>query len=136
MKLMLDLNVLLDVVQKRQPHYPASAEILDIALKERCGVIPAHALTTLHYLITKHADKAMADEFLDWLLQKFSIATTSMETFLLARQLKMPDFEDAVVSANAQEQGCEYIITRNRKDFKNSSIQALTPAEFLSLQRQ
>lgn len=136
MKLMFDLNVLLDVVQKRQPHYRASAEILNIALKDQCGVAPAHALTTLHYLITKYADKAMADEFLDWLLLKFSIAATSKETFLLALQFKMPDFEDAVVSANAQEQGCEYIITRNRKDFKNSRVQALTPAEYLALQLQ
>ncbi len=30
MKIMIDLNVLLDVVQKRQPHYQASAQLLDL----------------------------------------------------------------------------------------------------------
>ena len=134
MKLMLDLNVILDVVQKRQPHYPASAEILNIALKSNVGVVPSHAITTVHYLVSKHADKATANDLLDWLLQNFSIAATSKETFLLARQSNMPDFEDAVVSASAQEQNCHFIITRNRKDFLNSKIQALTPAEFLALQ--
>ena len=48
MKIMLDLNVLLDVFQKREPHYDASAQVLDFALANNNGCVAAHALTTLH----------------------------------------------------------------------------------------
>lgn len=132
MKLMLDLNIFLDVVQKRQPHYPASAQILDFALENNSGCIPAHAVTTLHYLVDKHAGRAQANELTDWLLQNFIIGPAEKNTFLRARLLNFPDFEDAVVCACAEQQNCDYIITRNSKDFADSPIPALTPGEFLA----
>lgn len=39
------------------------------------------------------------------------------------------DVEDAVVSACAEQQDCAFIITRNCRDFAQSSIAALTPGE-------
>lgn len=43
----------------------------------------------------------------------------------------MPDFEDAVVDAVAERNGASYIVTRNIKDFAGSSVQAVTPTDFL-----
>uniref|UniRef100_UPI0040570053 type II toxin-antitoxin system VapC family toxin n=1 Tax=Candidatus Electrothrix sp. TaxID=2170559 RepID=UPI0040570053 len=132
MKIMIDLNVLLDVVQKRQSHYQASAQTLDFALRNQCGCLSSHVLTTCYYLVAKYADQETAEELIDWLLQNFTIIPANKETFLLARCLNFTDFEDAVVSACAEEQHCDYIITRNSKDFKRSHVQALSPAEFLA----
>jgi predicted nucleic acid-binding protein len=132
--LMLDLNVLLDVVQERQPHYAASAQALDFALKNECGCIAAHAITTLHYLVAKYADRSKADELIDWLLQNFTTIPADRATFLRARNLDFPDFEDAVVCACAETLSCQFIITRNSKDFGRASIPAVTPAEFLAMQ--
>jgi len=133
MKLMLDLNVLLDVVQQRQPHYAASAQVLDFALINQCGFLAAHLLTTLHYLVAKYADRKQADDLIDWLLQNFSIVPATKTTFLRARTLNFADFEDAVVCAAAEEQRCRFIISRNSSDFKGSTVQSLTPAEFLAM---
>lgn len=52
MKVTVDINVLLDVFQKREPHYAASARALQ---GELIGVFPAHGFTTLYYLDRKHA---------------------------------------------------------------------------------
>lgn len=51
--LVLNLHVVLDVIQKRLPHYAASAAVVDgvVRCKER-GALPAHALTTIHFLVT------------------------------------------------------------------------------------
>ena len=133
MKLMLDLNVLLDVVQLRQPHYAASAQVLDFALVNQCGSIAAHLLTTLHYLVAKYGNSKQADELIDWLLQNFSIVPATKTTFLRARTLNFADFEDAVVCAAAEEQRCRFIISRNSSDYKGSTVQSLTPAEFLAM---
>ena len=133
MKIMIDLNVILDVVQKRQPHYQTSAQILDFALKNQCGSLSSHGLTTCFYLVKKYASQKAAEELIDWLLQNFTIVPANKETFLLARCLNFKDFEDAVVSACAEESHCRYIVTRNSKDFIQSHVQALSPAEFLAM---
>ena len=49
MKVTLDINVLLDVFQKREPHYAASAQVVSMVTSGTlAGVCPAHGLTTLY----------------------------------------------------------------------------------------
>lgn len=51
MKVTVDINVLLDVFQKREPHYAASARVMGmIEEAEIEAVFPAHGITTLYYL--------------------------------------------------------------------------------------
>ncbi|MBN1141659.1 MAG: PIN domain-containing protein [Deltaproteobacteria bacterium] len=132
MKLMLDLNILLDVVQQRQPHYAASAQVLHYAQNNGKGCIASHAVTTLHYLVGKYAGRKLADELIDWLLKDFAVASADKETFLRARLLEFSDFEDAVVCACAEQQQCDYIISRNSRDFSRATVAVLSPGEFLA----
>ncbi len=54
MNVLIDLNVWLDVFQERLPYYHASALTLSKSLEGFfVAIVPAHALTTLHYLISK-----------------------------------------------------------------------------------
>ncbi len=133
MKLMLDVNIVLDVVQKRVPHYKPSAKVMSsIVVGKHIGYLPAHAITTVHYLISKYSTTSKANETIDWLLLQFNIAAITKESLLLSRTLLFDDFEDAVVATVAKEQQCEYIITRNVQDFRNSPVKVITPEEFLS----
>lgn len=43
----------------------------------------------------------------------------------------MTDYEDAVMLETALRSGCDYIVTRNLKDYKNVSIPAYSPSDFL-----
>jgi predicted nucleic acid-binding protein len=73
----VDLNVLLGVFQRRQPHYAASASVADLVVTGAvAGVCPAHALTTLYYLVRKHAAKAEAEAALDKVLRHFRTSRT------------------------------------------------------------
>jgi predicted nucleic acid-binding protein len=90
MPIMIDLNVILDVMQKREPHYPASAGVLNrIVTGEFKAYVPAHALTTLHYILTKYDSKQKANESIDWLLHYFQVAGEEKEVFLQARILSL-----------------------------------------------
>jgi predicted nucleic acid-binding protein len=130
--ILVDLNVVLDVVQKREPHHRASAAILSAVVRDNLGAaLPAHAFTTVHYIVTHYQNRAKADDVIDWLLQYFHIATTGHAELVRARELGWPDFEDAVVAANAESMRCETIVTRNVADFKNSPIPVMTPHEML-----
>nr|VFJ58230.1 MAG: Predicted nucleic acid-binding protein, contains PIN domain [Candidatus Kentron sp. DK] len=133
MKVMLDINVLLDVAQGREPFYPSSADVLSTLLRGGAsGCIPGHALTTLHYLLSRENSAEVANEFIDWLLARFRIIGEDHGIFVRARSLKMKDFEDAVVASAAENAGCQWVITRNPKDFLASPVPPLMPEEFLA----
>lgn len=134
MKVMIDLNVVLDVLQKREPHFAASAEVLGMAASGKLeALLPAHCLTTLHYIISKHADKDAANTAIDWILTNLHVCPEDEKAFLRARALPLDDFEDAVVATIAEATRCAHIITRNVTDFKASPISAMAPEEFLAL---
>ena len=132
MKVLLDLNVLLDVVQNRAPYYHDSAKVLSLArLGEIQAVLPVHAFTTLYYILAKAAGKSKAEQTVDWLLAHFDVAVADKAVLLRARQLPLADFEDAAVASLAQAGQCDHVVTRNVSDFVGSPVPALTPTDFL-----
>ena len=69
MTVVVDLNVVLDVFQKRQPHYDVSARVLSMVCEGRLqGMFPAHGVTTLFYLIAKHGTRSDAMGAVDHVL--------------------------------------------------------------------
>src|SRR5687767_4834078 len=103
MRLMLDLNVLLDVVQRREPFYEASASVLSkIVGGEDSGFISGHVLTTLYYVVRRSSGKEKADGFVDWVLVHLEVVPQGKEQFIRARSLPMSDFEDAVLASAAE----------------------------------
>lgn len=133
MKVMLDLNILLDVLQNRKPFYSASSIILSkVMTHELEGFLPAHALTTIFYVLRKFSGIEKANEVLDWLLKNFEIAPVNKSLLSRAREFLIADFEDGVVASLAESTKCDYIITRNVIDFKESPIPAITPFDFLN----
>jgi predicted nucleic acid-binding protein len=131
--ILVDLNVVLDVIQAREPHYRASAEVLDRVVGKRVkGLVAAHAVTTIHYLVERFRGVGEANEAVDWLIRHFDVATIGRDQLLRARSLGWPDFEDAVVAAAAESAGCSFIVSRNVKDFAGSLVPASTPEEYLA----
>lgn len=134
MKVTVDINVLLDVFQKREPHVIASSRILHLITTAKLeGVIPSHGITTLYYLVRKHTTKADAETALDRVLAHFAIGNLDPRGWHRARFLAMPDFEDAVVAATAESTGSAYVVTRNLDDFTNSPVPAISPDDLLGL---
>ena len=133
MRVTVDINVLLDVFQKREPHYAASARVLAmIEQGEIEAVFPAHGITTLYYLARKHATRPDAEAAMDKVLDHFLIGNLDSDGWRRARSLPMTDFEDAVVATVAETSGSSLVITRNTADFTHSPVPAISPLEFLS----
>lgn len=129
----LDINVFLDVFQKREPHYLASSQVMNLVAEGKLiGVCPAHGLTTLYYLVRKHSAKSDAESSMDRILRQYRIGNLDAAGWQRARQLPFEDFEDAVVAAVAEASGSHWIVTRNTDDFEASPVPAITPVDFLS----
>lgn len=131
--ILVDLNVVLDVVQRRDPHYRGSAAVIDRVVRgEVDGCLPAHAFTTVHFLVGRYRDAATAGRTVDWLLRWFEVAGVARAELERARGLAWTDFEDAVVAAAAEAAACVAIVSRNVDDFSGSPVPAWTPEEYLA----
>ena len=130
--ILLDTNVVLDVIQKRAVHYPASASVLDkIVRGQLTAALPAHAITTVHFILSRYQDRATASKVIGWLLDRFRVAAIGHAELSRVHAFAWSDFEDAVVAAAAESAGCKFIVTRNVRDFGDSPVPALTPEEYL-----
>lgn len=133
MKLIVDTNVVLDIMQCRQPHYEMSSRCLSAVLHGRAvACLPAHTATTLYYLLNKFSDAATARSAIRWILDTFNVVPCDGKILESAWQSKISDFEDAVVAISAQYGGCDYVITRDLPGFSGSPVQALTPDAFVA----
>jgi len=133
-KVLIDLNLILDVLQKREPFYAASARVLACAetgLVE--GIVAAHTLTPLFYLVARDQSAERARVVLTELLQFLSVASVGHATIEQALNLPYGDFEDAVQMMAAVQAGAQYLVTRNVRDYQAGPLPALQPAELLAL---
>ena len=129
-RILLDVNVVLDVLLDRRPFVDSAAAIWTAAEEGAAeGVLAAHALTTLHYLNTKAVGSRMASYTTEALLSVFDVAAVDKAVLGDAVQLGWPDFEDAVTAAAARRSRCDVIVTRNPRDFKRSPVRVLSPSE-------
>ncbi len=133
-RILVDINIVLDVVQQREPHYQDSAIILDIIQsKQVVGLLAAHSVTTLFYLISRFKNRKIASQAINELLNYFEIATVDQLVIHKALAWGWTDFEDAVQMAAAIESQANYLITRNPKDFINTAVPVLNPAQFIAV---
>lgn len=61
----------------------------------------------------------------------FSVVELRENDLLKAAELSFGDYEDAIQSVCAARVRADYIVTRNGKDFVNSPVPAITPADLL-----
>jgi predicted nucleic acid-binding protein len=127
-RVLVDTNVVLDVLLDRQPHVEASAAVW-AAIENRSveGFLAAHAVTTIHYLIRKELGTAKAKRTVAALLRVFEVAPVDGAIIQESLELSMADFEDAVTISAARAVGCEFIVTRDPKGFRDAPVRCLTP---------
>lgn len=133
MRLLIDANILLDVLQRREPHYKDSALIWKLCETEQAeGYVSALTFADLVYIMRKELDPEAVEEIQKKLALIFQFADLTVADITRATEMKWDDFEDAVQAATAERIQADYIITRNVRDFKKSKIMAFTPIEYLA----
>ena len=104
MRILIDTNVILDILQKREPFFADSYRALRKAIESdvEC-LISATAATDIFYMLRKAFGSAkQAREQLEQLAQIVTFADVQGMDIHTALMRDMPDFEDAVVDAVAR----------------------------------
>ena len=133
MKILIDTNIVLDVMLKREPFYKLSLEILSLAKKDDVEeYVSASAITDIYYLAYRQLrDKEMVKKLMKELLTVVSVASVSEQEIENALSLEWNDFEDSVQYSVAYLQEMDGIVTRNPSDYKEAKIKVWKPEELL-----
>ena len=70
-------------------------------------------------------------DILEGVMTSFQVLCPSPNDCWCALNAKWANFDNAVLSYTASNNNINYIITRNTKSFKNSSLPAITPKNFV-----
>jgi predicted nucleic acid-binding protein len=127
-RVLVDVNVILDVLLDRPPHAVASRAIwAAIELRWTEGFLAAHAVTTLDYLMRKELGAAASRRAMRALLRIFTVAGVDHAIIQSALDADTPDFEESVTAAAAAAARCDLIVTRDPKGFRASAVPVFTP---------
>lgn len=133
MKLMIDANILIDVLQKREPHFRFSALIWKMCeTKQAKGYVSALTFANLVYIMRKELTPKKTEEIISKLLLIFDLTELNAADIQKAAKMRWNDFEDALQSVAAERVNADYIITRNTADFEESKVAAISPSTFVS----
>lgn len=134
-RIMLDTNIILDVLIHRQQFYEKSCQVLDLCENDVVsGFVCATTMTDIFYYLHKnYHDNKLCYDALGTVFRICKIAPVTRKDVKEAYLLRAKDFEDALLALCAQAQRCDYLVTRNKKDFVELPISALEPAEFLAI---
>lgn len=135
MKLLIDTNVVLDVLLKREPFFHAAADVLNLAQRNDVReYVSASAVTDIYYIAERQMkDHAAVKDLLKRLLMIVSVAAVSEREIQNALKLDWADFEDSVQYSVAFLNEMDGIVTRNPTDYQSSDVQIWLPRQVLEV---
>lgn len=133
MKVFLDANVLVSVLNKEYPVFIYSSRVLSLAVISKFKFYTSPiCLAIAYYFAEKKSGNTQARHKIDLLVNKLQITTVNDKTVRdTNKNKKIHDFEDGLQYYSAVQSGCKCIVTENIKDFYFSEIEVLTSEQFL-----
>jgi len=133
MKLFLDANILVSVLNKEYPVFTYSSRILSLADNKKFEIFTSPiCLAIAFYFAEKKSGNAIAKRKIEILANKLSIAESNQLTVRKATKNKqIHDFEDGLEYYSAVQSNCKCIITEDQNDFYFSEIEVLNSKDFL-----
>jgi hypothetical protein len=133
MRVFLDTNILLDVIEQRRPFFVASQAVMDCCDKLGSEThIAWHGLATMFYITAKKQSEAYAFLMVRSLLSWATVATVGHQEAHAALGFGINDYEAALQAAAAPASGAYWIVTRDVSGFSGSPVPAISPNDFLT----
>lgn len=126
---LLDINVVLDYLQQREPWYPMAKALFLAKRQEKVDLfIAANSVATLYYLIRKQDTRKKSHAKIGMLLDRLRLADVTGSVVTRALGLGLDDLEDGLQAAAAMEAAIPVLVTRDPKDFgRMENLQVLSP---------
>jgi len=122
------------MLRKRINFYEQSQDFFTYALDNTVEIfVSTLSFANTHYILSEQMKKPRVRNTLRKFKTLVTVATFDDKILELSLGDEFKDFEDGIQYFIALENSCEVVVTRNKKDFRNSQIPILSPKEFLSI---
>lgn len=134
MRVFLDTNILLDIIEGRPKFLLASSNVFDLGVR---GLIQMYAtpLSFANCVYSARKNVGYEQAIKGLICLKKYVKTAAMDDAQVTDALSsnMPDFEDMLQYKAAEASNCEVIVTRDKKrHFPQDGIPILSPESFLN----
>ena len=135
MTALIDTNVLLDVLARREPFYAAASRVWTLAERGATrALVSAISFNNVYYIVRKASGKGQADLALRLMRDIFEVVAVDTRIVDLAMEDRgVNDFEDAIQLYSAIQAHAPHLVTRNTSDFPKDRVSVLSPDEFVAL---
>jgi len=131
-KILVDTNIVLDLLVKREEFYQEAQELFTLAdHKDVKLYISSLTIANIHYILTRNLKSDETRKILIKFKVLVEVLPMTDKILELALVSDFKDFEDAIQYHTALEHEMDLILTRNKKDFKKSVLPVLTAKEYL-----
>ena len=131
MKILVDVNIFEDIYRQRGGWEASLAVVSHAQSGNVSGYVSALTPPILYFLRRRTQSEQLCRRSVRLALATFKIVPVGEETVEAAYNSRLPDFEDAIQFQSAKAVSVDRIVTRNKSDFKQDEIVALTPEEIL-----
>ena len=133
-KILVDTNIVLDLLAKREPFYDSAAALFTLADKKKVRLaISSLSVANTNYVLSRNKSAKDARE----IIRRFKVLVRVLNLNdkiidLALADDSFRDFEDGLQYYSAIENNLELILTRNPKDFKSSKLPVMSADEYIS----
>lgn len=134
-KILIDTDVILDFLFDREPFSENAAKIVSLCeSKEITGFVTPVIINNVYYLLRQTAKHEKVIEKLKMLVSITEVLVINKDSIIQALNSEFKDFEDALQNYSAElNKEIDIIITRNTKNYKNSSLAVMTTDNYLKM---
>lgn len=131
MKVLLDTNVIVDLFLRRASFKDVSRIWNANKANLLSACVVASSVTDIFYITNRYGVKGDARYAIQQTLQHCTILDTNRAILILGESGNGIDFEDDVQIASAIMHKMNFIVTSDRKGFRQSPVAVVSPADFV-----
>ena len=131
----LDTNVIIDFLADRRPFSVTAAEIFNAALSGNVKIfISSVSYNNIYYILRQSLSHTETIKLLEQLSEMTEIADVTASIIKKSLKSEFKDFEDAIqYNCALTISKLDFIVTRDSKDFKKSTLPVMNPQEAISI---
>ena len=134
MKVLLDTNVVLDAIAKREPFWVNAQKIINLILDNKLeGYVTANSITDIYYIAQKNLSRNDLYNALHSLFKIFDIIDVFGTDCRKALDFPLDDYEDALLAVCGDRAAVDYIVTRDKDFLHQAKNSVIAPTDFIRL---
>ena len=133
MRLFVDANILIAVLNHEYPLFDTAAKVLSLSDRKEVDVFTSPVCISIaFYFSAKKSGEEVAKSKIALMLKHIGLTTVDSQSTLKAvADKRVHDLEDGIQYYSAVYEKCDYLITENTADFYFSDMPIMTSSSFL-----